>query len=748
MKTHVSLKLITLSYLVSAITYWARAQGTAFTYQGRLNDGGNPANGAYDFRFRLASDPLANNYVGGAYLTNGIAVSNGLFITTMDFGPGIFTGSNYWLEVDVRTNNGGTYTALNPLQAVTPAPYAIFAANVGGGGLSTGTYGNAVTFNNASNSFSGSFTGNGAGLTNVNAATLGGLGASHFWQTTGNAGTTAGTNFVGTTDNQPLELDVAGVRVLRLEPDPRFGTGGDNAGNLIGGSTNNTVEQPQSGGNAIGGGGYYYGPNVVHSNSSGIFIGAGAANQAGPDLHDSFIGSGYGNSIQSGASDSTIGGGYRNKDGSPYATVGGGGDNLIGTNANSGTVSGGFANQIADNTHDATIGGGSYGSIGTNSFASTIAGGSHNSVGTNAAVAAIGGGTNNNASAFATTIAGGADNTASAWGSTVGGGAGNTASSPDGSATVGGGYHNTASGDSSTAAGGAFDTASANYATVSGGDANTILTNANYSAIGGGELNVIQSNVFAATIGGGDNNTIQANAYSSTIGGGAINTILANAHDSTICGGYDNTAAGQYSFAAGQNADARDDRTFIWSSYPNAAPTFGPDEFYVSATNGLSINCGAQRPDGGGQYWMNIGTPGSGVLIQTSVGASLSLSGVWQNASDRARKTDFAAVDPIVILDKLARLSVQSWRYTNEVAGVRHLGPTAQDFMVAFGLGTDNKTIGTVDEDGVALAAIQGLNRKLNEKDAEIQRLKQQNETLGKRLDHLENAVKLLAAKN
>ena len=99
----------------------ALAQGTAFTYQGRLNSNGATANGSYDFRFRLAEDPYGNNYVDGPVLTNGVAVSNGLFLATLDFGN-VFTGSNYWLEVDVRTNGASTYTALSPLQPVTPAP--------------------------------------------------------------------------------------------------------------------------------------------------------------------------------------------------------------------------------------------------------------------------------------------------------------------------------------------------------------------------------------------------------------------------------------------------------------------------------------------------------------------------------------------------------------------------------------------------------------------------------------------------
>src|ERR1039458_1415703 len=104
----------------------ALAQGTAFTYQGRLINNGAPANGSYDFRFRLATDPNGNNYVDGPVLTNGVAVNNGLFLATLDFGS-VFAGANYWLEVDVRTNGAGGYTALSPLQPLTPAPYAIMA---------------------------------------------------------------------------------------------------------------------------------------------------------------------------------------------------------------------------------------------------------------------------------------------------------------------------------------------------------------------------------------------------------------------------------------------------------------------------------------------------------------------------------------------------------------------------------------------------------------------------------------------
>ena len=108
----IALAMLALATLNSRLST-LRAQGTAFTYQGRLDVSGSVAGGLYDFRFKLYLDPLGNTQVGSTYLTNAIGVTNGLFTTTIDFGPGIFTGSNYWLEVDVRTNGVGSYTLLS-----------------------------------------------------------------------------------------------------------------------------------------------------------------------------------------------------------------------------------------------------------------------------------------------------------------------------------------------------------------------------------------------------------------------------------------------------------------------------------------------------------------------------------------------------------------------------------------------------------------------------------------------------------
>jgi len=89
-----------------------------------------------------------------------------------------------------------------------------------------------------------------------------------------------------------------------------------------------------------------------------------------------------------------------------------------------------------------------------------------------------------------------------------------------------------------------------------------------------------------------------------------------------------------------------------------------------------------------------------------------------------------AAIDPQAILQKVASMPVAEWNYKAEAASVRHIGPMAQDFAAAFGLGEDDKHIATVDADGVALAAIQALNAKVETITAENAQLKQEVATL------------------
>jgi Chaperone of endosialidase len=100
-------------------------------------------------------------------------------------------------------------------------------------------------------------------------------------------------------------------------------------------------------------------------------------------------------------------------------------------------------------------------------------------------------------------------------------------------------------------------------------------------------------------------------------------------------------------------------------------------------------------------------------------GASLSTGGVWTNGSSRTFKENFSRVDAASMLRKVVDLPISTWTYKNSAEGT-HIGPMAEDFKATFALGTDAQHIATVDADGVALAAIQGLNEKLETENAAL----------------------------
>ncbi len=112
------------SFVISTL-----AQGTAFTYQGRLNEGENPTSGTYDLRFTIYDAVVSGSVVAGPLTNSATLVSNGLLTVTLDFGAGVFTGADRWLEVAVRTNNGGSFTPLHPRQPIAATPQAIYAAS-------------------------------------------------------------------------------------------------------------------------------------------------------------------------------------------------------------------------------------------------------------------------------------------------------------------------------------------------------------------------------------------------------------------------------------------------------------------------------------------------------------------------------------------------------------------------------------------------------------------------------------------
>ncbi|MFO1311186.1 MAG: hypothetical protein U1F41_03880 [Burkholderiales bacterium] len=238
--------------------------------------------------------------------------------------------------------------------------------------------------------------------------------------------------------------------------------------------------------------------------------------------------------------------------------------------------------------------------------------------------------------------------------------------------TVGGGYANRAGDDAGT-------TIDRPFATVGGGLSNT--------ASGGG-----------STIGGGIYNT--ASGTYGTVGGGIFNTASGGA--ATVPGGGLNVASGLYSFAAGRRAKALADGAFILSDSTDADFTGStPNVFAAGFTGGIGM-------------W---------TTKNFTMGCSLAPGGgSWSCISSRDQKQDFVPVDAQAVLQRVALLPISEWRYRTEVSGAWHVGPMAQDFHAAFGLGDSEKTIGLLDASGVALAAIQGLNAKLEATIAEQSR--------------------------
>ena len=130
--------------------------------------------------------------------------------------------------------------------------------------------------------------------------------------------------------------------------------------------------------------------------------------------------------------------------------------------------------------------------------------------------------------------------------------------------------------------------------------------------------------------------------------------------------------------------------------------------------------------------------------VFTAYGNGSVTAASFNPTSDRNAKENFQAVSPSEVLARVAVLPIQEWNFKAD-AGTRHIGPMAQDFYAAFGVGMDDKHIATVDADGVALAAIQGLNEKVEgtsqKSELRIQRLEEENADLKSRLEKLERLL-------
>jgi hypothetical protein len=717
--------LFMLGFLTS--THGVLAQGTAFTYQGQLQNNGSPANGHYDFAFALFNSADTNSGEVGAGLTNvDVGVTNGLFTTTLDFGAGIFTGSNYWLHVGVQTNAGaGGFTLLMPLQEITPSPYAIFSGGVPASGIS-GTIGlgqlppGIVTSNDAANvSLTGSFAGNGGGLTNIAASSLAANGLATFQTLSYTQNGTYSMVVPPGATNMVVKLWGAGGQTvdgksggggaystvaLPVSPGQSYAVVVGQSGDAGGGASSGV----SPGGGGLGGGSYTNGGTGGQATSLFYFTGAdyitkavagggggggaegagGAGGNPGGGSYGGYNGTGGANGQSYAAVATTTGvGAFTSAAGAGGGAItglnnfgGGGGGGGFGGGGGSGAGPGGQYNS------DPSSGGGSYGS--------TIVTGS---------------------------------------GANAGNSADSSYVSPNGRADQDGLVVVTFSGPQSSLS---------DYIQAAGFIGNgSLLTSLNAAQLSGsatlsnltltGSLTFDNTNfdtavgldALIANSSGDDNTAIGASSLGANTDG-AQNTAVG-------CGSLSSNTHGGYNIAVGFNALALNQS----GSY-NLAMGYFALYHNVTGLGNIAIGDGAGDVIGSGDNNIDIGNPGvstdTGIVRIGNVGAQTAtyLTGAvygtsFNATSDRKAKENFKPVVARSVLDKIAALPITEWNYKTDTKA-EHIGPMAQDFQAAFGLnGTDDKHISLIDEGGVALAAIQGLNQKLNEKDAEIAALKQ-----------------------
>jgi len=627
-----------------------QAQNTLVTYQGRVTSNGTGFTGSGQFEFALVTSTNSNhpatataNTPSGGYITGYVVVGGGngyvtAPVVTVSGGGGSGAAAVAHLTGGVVTSisvgnpgNGGYASA--PTVTIAPPPasiaYTTFWSNDGtssAGSQPAAAVSVAVT--------NGLFT---VGLGDTTLPGMTALAASLFmqpnlqlriWFNDGVNGfaalspvqnlTTApyaayaySATTLTTASNQPVNLTINGMPVLRIAAVPDLYLPGNFIINSIGGASANIISNGVVGG-FIGGGGEFFSPNRVGGNYAAILGGVG--NTA----------SGY------------------------CATV-------IGNNA---TANNAFATAMGYST---TASGQYSTAMGFN----TTASGSYSTAMGNTDTAI---GNNSTAMGYATY-------------------AGSNNAVATGEYSMATGYDSTAMGFSTTAQG-TYSTAMGRITTASG-DTSTAMG-----------VNTTASGQFSTAMGQGsiasglDSVAAGLNNIASGINSVAMGETCAATNLAAVALGYHTTAGGSGATALGVSSQALHNNTFVWSDGSRATP------FASTAANQFAV-CAS-----GGMLFLSSGTGTSGVQLSAGGGS-------WSSLSDRNAKTNFGMVDGLAVLEKLVHLPVKTWNYKTQADAIRHIGPMAQDFAAAFGVGEDNTHITTVDEGGVALAAIQGLNQKL-----------------------------------
>jgi hypothetical protein len=712
MKKIVQMFLVVAAFALLMAATPAFSQGTAFSYAGQLQNNGSPANGTYTMTFTLfASD--ANGVAVAGPVTNGmVGVTNGLFTVLIDFGPGAFASQANWLQIGVAASGVSTFTTLNPRQQLTPTPYAIYAetsSNVSSSGnFSAGTVTITGDLNLPSMSvspdiiYSGSalllygasdgnfFTGSNAGnltMTGTNNTANGAL--SLYYNTSGSFNTAIGFaalqhNLTGS-DNTAIGRDAL---YDNTSGSKNTASGLEALGNNTSG-LNNTAD---------GVGALY--SNTTGSNNTAAGLGALALNDSGSDNTANGLQALLYNTI--GSYDTAMGFDalFNNVIGSNNTAVGYGA--LYSNEASSDNTGIGYAalyNNVSG-TNNTAIG----------SYALW------NSTDDNALVAIGYGALANDDALGGDTTDGNGHNTAIGFEALQldTSGNANTAIGYNTLSQNTTGQGNTASGDRVL-----LSNTSGSTNTANGVDSLLLNTSGNYNtAVGyaGLQDNTIGSENTAIGVGALMDST--DGSENTANGVGALNTLASGSYNTA-----DGAWALQY-LTAGEN---------------NIALGYAAGYMITSGDDNIEIGNYGDSDDSG---VIRIGT--TGVQSATYLTGTVYADGV-ELTSDRNAKENFTAVNPREVLARVASLPVTEWNYKTDKKDVQHIGPMAQDFHAAFQLNADEKHISVVDEGGVALAAIQGLNQKVDERDQSLrQELNEKNaeiQDLKARLDKLEQLV-------
>ena len=617
------------------------AQGTAFTYQGVLSQGGAAINGSNDLTFTLYNAVSAGATVGTSNVVNDLIISNGLFTVTLDFGAGAFDGSARWLQIAGRPGaSTGAYTNLVPRTPITPTPYAIYAAS---------------------------------------AATAGGVSS------------VAASNITGTIDDARLSANVARLNV------------------------GNTFIESQTFRTSTGG--------VVISSSTGGQFGSGTLRVQGntgmgADPHPLYRLFVAGNMSAS----SYVG------DGSQLANVEA--DTYLGPVADN-QLSANIARRASGNTFTGNqiISSGNFG-LGTATPQNLLDLAAGGLVGNSTVLGLNVHDTLNRGTkvSFGYNVPGSEFN-------------GMRAVVNPGTALCGN------SGDllfytweCNTAGSREVMRINGRGNVIANGNliANVDLSVGGYVRISGNVGIGENSPGFPLNFGNvlGDKIALLNNAPGQPSFGFGVQSSLLQIHTadagSDVAFGYGTSAALTETMRIKGNG-----KVGIGTASPATALHVvgsGDTELSIQSTDNnrrwtLQASGG---PDGnpaflGGYFQIIDRTAGASRLrIETNGNVTIptELTTTAVNiTSDRNAKEQFKPVNARDVLAKVVGLPISEWQYKTQ-SDARHIGPMAQDFREAFALGRDDKHITSVDADGVALAAIQGLNEKLEEKTQEVDALK------------------------